>query len=320
MTEDLFARIRAAARRVTERARQVAIDEAGLERFADALARESSAEPPVDPAHHALPDPDSTLAYVVTLDAVNFGSGWFPVLRKRDGRSGYLTVAAALRRRFEREGALRAAELRALGAPDCARIFDQQGNDEVRELMALFARSLSDLGALLEERFGGSFASLVEAAGGSAARLVRILCAMPGYRDVAWHAGEPVPFYKRAQITASDLALAFGGRGWGRFEDLAELTLFADNLVPHVLRREGVLRYAQPLAARIDAGQPLAAGGEPEVEIRAVALHAVEQLVRALRARGLPLCAHQLDHRLWQRGQRPEIKAHPRHRARSMYY
>ncbi len=38
-------------------------------------------------------------------------------------------------------------------------------------------------------------------------------------------------FYKRAQIVASDLALA----GVARFADLDRLTIFADNLVPHVL-------------------------------------------------------------------------------------
>jgi hypothetical protein len=320
MSDDLFERIRAAAGRVAERARWVRIDAEGLERFAATLARESPVEPAADPAHHALADPEQTLAYVVTLDAINFGSGWFPVLRKRSGQSGYLTIASALKRRFERCGAWSAAALRRLDAEDCARVFDQRDDPEARELMALFARALAELGELLERRYGGSFAALVEAADGSAARLVRSLCAMPCYRDLAWHRGEPVPLYKRAQITASDLALVFGGRGWGRFDDLSELTLFADNLVPHVLRCEGVLRYADELARQIDEGRLLAAGGEPEVEIRAVAVHAVELLVRCLGAEGLCVRAHQLDQRLWQRGQRPEIKAHPRHRARSVYY
>ena len=44
-------------------------------------------------------------------------------------------------------------------------------------------------------------------------------------------------FFKRAQIAAADLALA----GIAPADDLGELTLFADNLVPHVLRVDGVL-------------------------------------------------------------------------------
>ena len=56
-------------------------------------------------------------------------------------------------------------------------------------------------------------------------------------------------FYKRAQIAASDLALG----GVAEFGDLDALTIFADNLVPHVLRCEGVLVYDEGLAAHIDA-------------------------------------------------------------------
>ena len=41
----------------------------------------------------------------------------------------------------------------------------------------------------------------------------------------------PTPFFKRAQITPNDLALA----GVAEFDDLDRLTIFADNLVPHVL-------------------------------------------------------------------------------------
>ena len=77
--------------------------------------------------------------------------------------------------------------------------------------------------------------------------------------------------YKRAQIVASDLALA----GVAEFADLDRLTIFADNLVPHVLRCEGVLVYDESLAARIDAGETLPLGGA-EREIRACALHACE--------------------------------------------
>ena len=43
----------------------------------------------------------ATLAYVVTLDAINFGSGYFPKLTKRAGLSGYFTVAASLKDLYE---------------------------------------------------------------------------------------------------------------------------------------------------------------------------------------------------------------------------
>ena len=49
---------------------------------------------------------------------------------------------------------------------------------------------------------------------------------------------------KRAQIAVSDLNLAFGGERWGDFQDVDQCTVFADNVLPNVLRVDGVLRYA----------------------------------------------------------------------------
>jgi hypothetical protein len=150
---------------------------------------------------------------------------------------------------------------------------------------------------------------------------------MPLYRDVTRYVSEDgasefdVPLYKRAQLTSADIAAAFGGKGYGRFEDLAELTLFADNLVPHVLRCEGVLAYRDDLGDRIDSEQRIEASSREEVEIRAVGLHAVEEMVSALHTAGHEdATAQRLDYVLWNRGQSPWIKAKPRHRARSVFY
>jgi hypothetical protein len=84
--------------------------------------------------------------------------------------------------------------------------------------------------------------------------------------------------------------------------------------VPHVLRVDGVLRYDERLAARIDAGK-LLPPGEEEREIRACALHACELI--AERTRTPPRV---LDMWLWNRGQAPRYKAIPRHRTRTVFY
>ncbi len=317
----LFDAIRAAAADVSARARFVRVNPDGLAALADRLASEAAAPGAWDGATHYTGPPAALLAYVVTLDAVNFGSGWFPSLHKRDGRSGYYTIAMGLRDRFESHGPWSAGELMALSAADLTRVLGQQeGSAEVEELMALQARALNDLGLLLEGAWGGSFEALVAGAGGSAEALVIALARMPLYRDVSWYFGREVPFYKRAQITVADLALAFDGKGPGHFRDLDALTLFADNLVPHVLRLEGALDYDAALLARIEAGTRLAPGSPEEVEIRAVALHAVEGIVDAIRRNGGTASARQVDQVLWLRGQRPEIKAHPRHRTCTPYY
>ena len=317
----LFATIRERAAEVSQQARFVRIDGLALARLAERLADDPPAPPVWDETTHHRGTPQSTLAYVVTLDAINFGSGWFPKLRKRDGRSGYFTIAMGLKDRFDADGPWSARELAELSPFDLARVTGQSVDDPaVIELLALFASALNDLGELLERRHDASFAALVESAEGRAERLVRELARMTLYRDVSVYDDFEVPFYKRAQITVADLSLAFDGQGFGRFEDLAELTAFADNLVPHVLRMEGVLHYRQRLGERIDAGQLLDHGSPEEVEIRAAGIHAVEEIVAAIRARGGETTAQAVDYTLWHRGQRPEMKAHPRHRARCPYY
>lgn len=313
--------VRRAAAEVSRRARFVRIDPDRLEALAARLAEEAPPLPDYDGAHHHRGTPASTLAFNLSLDTINFGSGFFPYLRKRGTLSGYFTVATALKQRFDAKGPWSARELRSLEAGEMAALLGQDlAVPEVCELMGLFAEALRDLGDWLERRFGGRFEGAVEAAAGSAERLAESLAEMRFYRDVERYDELEVPFYKRAQIVPSDLALAFGGEGFGRFDDLDRLTIFADNLVPHVLRCEGVLIHDPALAARIEAGEPILLGSAEEIEIRACTVHAVECLVAAIRARGGRTCARELDQLLWTRGQDPRIKAHPRHRTRTVFY
>lgn len=313
----MFDEIRSACAEVARRARSVRLDEEALEAYAAGLEPASISSPVYDAEHHFSGDPETMLAFNITLDAINFGSGYFPFLHKRPGMSGYFTVASSLKDFFERQGPLSASDLSALTPERTARIFGQDLKDPLRaELMRHFTEALHELGSYLDERFGGSFIQLVEAAGGSAERLAELLTAMPYFQDVADYEGLSVPLYKRAQITPSDLALAFGGEGWGAFDDLDRLTIFADNLVPHVLRVDGVLRYSRELEGQIERGEPVRAGSLEEIEIRAVALHAVERL-----ADGIPgATPRALDVYLWNRGQGSAYKAVPRHRTRTVFY
>ena len=259
---------------------------------------EPGPEPVLDPERHYLEGSrEDVAAYILTLDAINFGSGWFPTLRKRPGSSGYYTVAWSLADRFRAHGPYSNEELRALRPDEVA---ETMGQEPGHELMALFAEALNDLGRWLGDR---TPLEAVEAAGGSAERLAEDLArGMPFFDDTG--------FWKRAQITPNDLALA----GVAEFGDLDRLTIFADNLVPHVLRVDGVLVYDPALAAHIDSGEPLEPGGA-EREIRACALHACELIGAEL---GIP--PRDLDVMLWNRGQEPRYKAIPRHRTRTVFY
>jgi hypothetical protein len=93
--------------------------------------------------------------------------------------------------------------------------------------------------------------------------------------------------------------------------------MFADNLVPHVLRLDKVLVYAPTLVERIERGKLIPHGSLEEVEIRACAVHAVELIAAA---RGSGVTATAIDRLLWNRGQQPRYKARPRHRTRCTAY
>jgi len=322
MSGNLFDEVRSACQTVAERATQVRIHYDRLTSYATALPLEEVARPTIDPTCHHIGHGKDTLSFFVVLDTINFGSGYFPHLQKRPGMSGYFTIASFLTDHYKRNGPFSAQALVGLTAFDCARIFVQDlANPPIYELMKHFAHALNDLGRFLLARFYGSFHSLVEEADCSAERLVRLLCAMPYFNDVEPYHGGDIPFYKRAQLMASDLALAFEGVGPGRFHDLDRLTIFADNLVPHVLRIDRVLSYQDKLAARIDRGELIEAGSPEEVEIRACALHAVSLLAVELRSTGHLINDRDLDYLLWNRGQGRAYKAiRPRHRTRTVYY
>lgn len=321
MEEDVLTQVRTACRAVAARAAHVTIQFERIPAYAASLPLTQALAPEPDLEHHYFGHGDDTVAFVLTLDAINFGSGYFPHLRKRPGMSGYMTVASSLTDYFAAAGPLPARALEQIGPQECADILGQDlDRGPVGELIELYARAWNDLGTYLLARFEGSFVRLVEAAGASAERLVRLLAAMPYFCDVEPYHELRVPFYKRAQITAEDLWLAFDGQGPGRFEDLERLTIFADNLVPHVLRTDGVLAYDDALAARIDAGSLIPWGSAEEVEIRACAVDAVELLGDELRHAGHPVTSMGLDYLLWNRGQGPAYKALPRHRTRTVFY
>jgi hypothetical protein len=238
---------------------------------------------------------------MLTLDAINFGSGWFPTLHKRTSEgepvSGYFTVSWALADHVRAHGPPTAKWMAQVGTSDIATILDQ---DPSNELMSLYAQALRSLGRFLGTRRA---LDLVAESGGSAERLAQMLA-----RGMAMF--DDRGFYKRAQIVANDLALA----GVAEFHDLDRLTIFADNLVPHVLRCDGVLVYEEALAARIDAGEQLSMGGA-EREIRACAVHACELI-----SKRTSVPARTIDTWLWTRGQALEYKSRPRHRCRTVFY
>jgi hypothetical protein len=279
---DLCDEVRHACAAIAASARWVRID--------PSAAIEPGGRAGLDPQLHLLDaDPEAVARYVLILDAINFGSGWFAELgTDTDSLTRGLTAHARA------AGPWTAAELRGLDAGDVAVL----GLDPAHQLTRLYAEGLRQLGGWLGAR------TALEAVGaGSAAALARSLASMPFYADTG--------FYKRAQITANDLVLA----SVASYPDVDRLTAFADNLIPHVLRVDGMLAYAPELAARVDTGEELAAGSPEEVEIRACAVHACELL-----ASRWDVAPRVVDNWLWNRGKDARYRERPAHVTKTVFY
>lgn len=299
-------RVRSACAWVAGQSRSVRIEEGEVAAYAAGLTPDSvafaSEDEPIDG------DREARAAFVLCLDAINFGSGWWPTIRKRSGHSGYLTIEAGVRERFRDRGPWSAAELSRIDAAEIAVVV---GQDSGHPLMEDFAAALRDVGTRLERDHGGRFEHVVDAAGGSALELADLLAGWDAFADVSRYEGRPVPFFKRAQIAAADIDRA----GVAELRDVDRLTAFADNLVPHVLRVDGLLRLDPALEARIEAGELLEHGSPEEVELRACAVHAVELLAGATL-----LCPAEIDAALWNRGRNERYKSLPRPRSRNTAY
>jgi putative queuosine salvage protein len=295
--------VRAACAWVASRARSARIAKRAIEEYVAGLPRAGAEDEPAPFAE----DPETAAAFAICMNAINFGSGWWPTVRKRPGHSGYGTMAAGVSEHFASAGPWTVAELRAMDADAIAAVV---GQDPEHPLMPQFAAALRDTGTRIGSDHGGRFIGPAKAAE-SIPALAATFAAWDSFADVSSYDGREVPFFKRAQLAAADLHRA----GVADLPGLDRLTAFADNLVPHVLRVDGILHLDPDLTARIEAEELLEHGCAEEVELRACAVQAVELL-----ASHSSLAPAEIDNALWNRGRGERYKSLPRPRSRNTAY
>ena len=214
----------------------------------------------------------------------------------------------------------------------------------------------NELGSGLMEHFHGSALELIGRAEGSAVQLVQLLVDhFPGFCDTVVYqhptndndnknattsTTTKLYFLKRAQICVGDLQAALGD--YGAWNDVAQLTTFADYRLPQLLRHWGVLEYvSDELRHAVDQCQTIPPGSAMEISIRAATVVTVEELVRLLqqqeREEGASSSTSleegagekasswtdvQVDWYLWQVGEKMDAanELAPHHRVRTIYY
>jgi hypothetical protein len=317
---DVCTRVRRDAADVMAAARDIRINEEKIAAYARMLVDSCPLVTELDRENHFVDDasPAATAAYILALDSINFGSGVFAAAERAGIVLEYAPVAKSLKAVFL-DGRLHdPEEWLQLTSEDCHAAFKiPAGVDPaLDQLMHDFCRHLHMTAWAIQKDLG-DMATMLTGYRGRGPDLLEVFCRWPHFRDVtAWQDRE-VAIFKRAQIMLADLELALGKPDTPHFGGLGQLTCFADNMVPHVLRADGVLAYSDALARIIDKGEMIPAGSAAEAELRCAAIHAVELMREALGGRYTSV---NLDHMLWHRGYEPGFSPFKPHRTVSTWY
>lgn len=314
----IFDDIRTRAKEVVEMADHVTISDRAVKNLSLKPLRRQDLS--IDPARRFRGDAATTIDFVLMLDAVNFGSGWRDDLRREGSLAGdqrfYSSIMEALDRYVDQNGLPDARTLQDISISHLSEIFGLAADKPAAStLLSLFQKSLKDYASYILDHHDGSGLRLIESCSGSAEKLVQSLSEIPSYRDQSVYKGLRVPFYKRAQISAADLHYALESEG-PVFEDIDDLTAFADPALPQILNAFGVLSYSAHLQSMIDSKTELAPGSQEEVEIRAATIEAVEWIRKA----NPSMRVMDIDFALWNMAGAKDLKNRPRHITKTMSY
>ncbi len=323
------------ARAIAASSELVAIESAQIKALAPSyLGDQLDSSNSLDPTHWYLRSPASSAAFVLVVDCLNFGSGYFRHLVKDKSDSGYMTMAAGLVRYFDLHWPFPPSHLGSLDAAAMLGILSQvppYGN-EIFEFAGSLAGAGAELGMHLADKFSDSFEEFFASVGARPEALIAELTKLKSYRDGYCWEGRNFWVLKKAQITVSDLALVAGhhkaqGSRLGAldYDNVSSLTAFADNSVPHVLATDHILTYRKDLGNHIALGAELEYGCAAEIDIRAATIVAIDELAGVLSLiLERKVSAAEADGMVWTKKHRPQDRARYRrslsHKTCSLYY
>ncbi|KAI4465176.1 hypothetical protein MML48_3g00013489 [Holotrichia oblita] len=269
---------------IAERAKHVKINDKGITALGNQLLQEINSgsltvngfsQTPIHPTEN-----DSWAAdWIFVIDTLNFcfwslenEVGWTV-----DQQTGYFALCTAINRAMK-EGIdiLNPKFYSTISEKQLLNIFRSDNEVEI-PLFKERLKCLHEVGNSLLENFEGSFVNCIRQAENSAVKLLNIITRnFKCFRDEATYEGTRVFIYKRAQILIGDIWACYKSKGLGYFNDIEEITMFADYRVPQSLLYFNVLEYSNELQEKLKSNYIFANGDPMEVEIRGCSIHAIE--------------------------------------------
>ncbi|RDI85713.1 hypothetical protein Vi05172_g4528 [Venturia inaequalis] len=238
---------------------------------------------------HPKTKDEAAVNFIFTIDLLNF-SFWsykdvnerFAVAYRGKKWTGYWSLVAALQRALDTGVPITSPSFwhdENACTDDILKSVFQSINDEVIPMFDKRVAILREAAEVLCIKYDGSVLALLENAKFSSARLVNLLARdFPSFRDEFQFEDRKVRFLKRAQIFVADVWAAFEGEGWGRFDDIDKITMFADYRIPQMLHIMGCMLFSPPLERDIRKQIAIKSGSTWEIELRGCSIWCVEMI------------------------------------------
>ncbi|KAL0206569.1 hypothetical protein P9112_001876 [Eukaryota sp. TZLM1-RC] len=330
-------KVKASAALIAERSQDVSIDEESVTELANVLA-EAHISSNISPAswreHELHPchlTTNDLVNYIFVLDSLNF-SFWnddltpYTVLYKGTLQKGYWGLCAALNRALDENiPIISPSYYSQVDKETLIHVFRPSDSSKPIPMLEERLEILHENGGILCSKYKGCFTNVLNQCNQSAIKLIQLVVAeFPSFNDSCHFGDEVVYFMKRAQILVADLWGCFSGSPPAQFDDISELTMFADYRVPQILASIGILSYTFELKNVLSSGKLLVHGSTQECEIRGCAIHAVEMVRQKIEEKvneSLPSVL--IDFYLWDLAKETSETSENRaltHRTRTVFY
>lgn len=326
-----MSKVKASAEFIANNSQSVFVNYARCKEAAQEIKKQmkvSHYSPETWSSHPLNPEPDfpNLADWVFTVDLLNF-SFWsdlprFTVTYKSEVYTGYWSLVACINRALDNNIPITTPTFwysKEFTFDLLKQVFRSDNHIDAPLLSERY-QVLVEAGQVFKSQNLTSFEEVLAHNNNSALQTIDwVTSNIPSFDDKAVYKGRTVYIYKRAQILVGDLWACFRCQGFGKFDDIDEITMFADYRVPQILYTLGCIEYSPALKQKIQSKVPLESGSSEEVEIRGCSIHAVELIVAEIKNINAILA----DFYLWDTAKMDEKKNTEIiecHRVRSVYY